>query len=102
MFSKVGLRQLDMSLLCQLWSLNEAIQALKDQQQLMNNSNQISRQINSVSPVMEDTEDLMNDSPENSQDWDIEIEDSEMNGKINRIEFISNNYIFELSNYQYP
>jgi len=69
-----------MSLLCQLWSLNEAIQALKDQQQLMNNSSQISRQINSVSPVMEDTEDLMNDSPENSQDWDIEIEDSEMNG----------------------
>ena len=88
MFSKVGLRQLDMSLLSQLWSLNEAIQALKDQQLLMNNSNQISRQINSVSPVMEDTEDLMNDSPENSQDWDIEIEDSEMNGKIKRIEFI--------------
>ena len=54
----------------------------------MNNSNQISRQINSVSPVMEDTEDLMNDSPENSQDWDIEIEDSEMNGNIKRIEFI--------------
>ena len=34
----------------------------------------------SSSPVMEDTEDMMNDSPENSQDWDIEIEDSEMNG----------------------
>ena len=27
----VGLRQLDMSLLCQLWTLNEAIQALKEQ-----------------------------------------------------------------------
>ena len=78
---KVGLRQLDMSLLCQLWSLNEAIQALKDQQQLINKSNQLIRQNNSVSPVMEDTEDIMNDSPENSQDWDIEIEDSEMNGK---------------------
>ena len=69
-----------MSLLCQLWSLNEAIQALKDQQQLINKSNQLIRQNNSVSPVMEDTEDMMNDSPENSQDWDIEIEDSEMNG----------------------
>ena len=85
---KVGLRQLDMSLLCQLWSLNEAIQALKDQQQLIQQKSQIEQQLennmirqnrNSVSPVMEDSEDLLNDSPDNSQDW--EIEDSEMNGK---------------------
>ena len=88
MFSKVGLRQLDMSLLCQLWSLNEAIQALKDQQQLIQEKSQIQQQLennmirqnrNSVSPVMEDSEDLLNDSPDNSQDW--EIEDSEMIGK---------------------
>ena len=87
-FLKVGLRQLDMSLLCQLWSLNEAIQALKDQQQLIQQKSQIEQQLennmirqnrNSVSPVMEDSEDLLNDSPDNSQDW--EIEDSEMNGK---------------------
>ena len=85
---QVGLRQLDMSLLCQLWSLNEAIQALKDQQQLIQQKSQIEQQLennmirqnrNSVSPVMEDSEDLLNDSPDNSQDW--EIEDSEMNGK---------------------
>ena len=85
---KVGLRQLDMSLLCQLWSLNEAIQALKDQQQLIQQKSQIEQQLennmirqnrNSVSPVMEDSEDLLNDSPDNSQDW--EIEDSEMIGK---------------------
>ena len=85
---KVGLRQLDMSLLCQLWSLNEAIQALKDQQQLIQEKSQIQQQLennmirqnrNSVSPVMEDSEDLLNDSPDNSQDW--EIEDSEMIGK---------------------
>lgn len=85
---KVGLRQLDMSLLCQLWSLNEAIQALKDQQQLIQQKSQIEQQLennmirqnrNSVSPVMEDSEDLLNDSPDNSQDW--EIEDSEMNGE---------------------
>ena len=85
---KVGLRQLDMSLLCQLWSLNEAIQALKDQQQLIQQKSQIEQQLennmirqnrNSVSPVMEDSEDLLNDSPDNSQD--LEIEDSEMNGK---------------------
>ena len=68
-----------MSLLCQLWSLNEAIQALKDQQQVMQKSQQLLRQNNSVSPVLEDTEDLLNDSPDNSQDWDID--DSEMNGK---------------------
>ena len=77
-----------MSLLCQLWSLNEAIQALKDQQQLIQEKSQIQQQLennmirqnrNSVSPVMEDSEDLLNDSPDNSQDW--EIEDSEMNGK---------------------
>jgi len=77
-----------MSLLCQLWSLNEAIQALKDQQQLIQQKSQIEQQLennmirqnrNSVSPVMEDSEDLLNDSPDNSQDW--EIEDSEMNGK---------------------
>ena len=85
---KVGLRQLDMSLLCQLWSLNEAIQALKDQQQLIQQKSQIEQQLennmirqnrNSVSPVMEDSEDLLNESPDNSQDW--EIEDSEMIGK---------------------
>ena len=85
---QVGLRQLDMSLLCQLWSLNEAIQALKDQQQLIQQKSQIEQQLennmirqnrNSVSPVMEDSEDLLNDSPDNSQDW--EIEDSEMNGE---------------------
>lgn len=77
-----------MSLLCQLWSLNEAIQALKDQQQLIQEKSQIQQQLennmirqnrNSVSPVMEDSEDLLNDSPDNSQDW--EIEDSEMIGK---------------------
>ena len=77
-----------MSLLCQLWSLNEAIQALKDQQQLIQQKSQIEQQLennmirqnrNSVSPVMEDSEDLLNDSPDNSQDW--EIEDSEMNGE---------------------
>ena len=77
-----------MSLLCQLWSLNEAIQALKDQQQLIQQKSQIEQQLennmirqnrNSVSPVMEDSEDLLSDSPDNSQDW--EIEDSEMNGK---------------------
>ena len=77
-----------MSLLCQLWSLNEAIQALKDQQQLIQEKSQIQQQLennmirqnrNSVSPVMEDSEDLLNDSPDNSQDW--EIEDSEMNGE---------------------
>ena len=77
-----------MSLLCQLWSLNEAIQALKDQQQLIQQKSQIEQQLennmirqnrNSVSPVMEDSEDLLNDSPDNSQDW--EIEDSEMIGK---------------------
>ena len=77
-----------MSLLCQLWSLNEAIQALKDQQQLIQEKSQIQQQLennmirqnrNSVSPVMEDSEDLLNDSPDNSKDW--EIEDSEMNGK---------------------
>ena len=77
-----------MSLLCQLWSLNEAIQALKDQQQLIQQKSQIEQQLendmirqnrNSVSPVMEDSEDLLYDSPDNSQDW--EIEDSEMNGK---------------------
>ena len=69
-----------MSLLCQLWSLNEAIQALKDQNQVMQKSHQqLLRQTNSVSPVMEDSEELLNDSPENSQDWDIE--DSEMNGR---------------------
>ena len=77
-----------MSLLCQLWSLNEAIQALKDQQQLIQEKSQIQQQLennmirqnrNSVSPVMEDSEDLLNESPDNSQDW--EIEDSEMIGK---------------------
>ena len=77
-----------MSLLCQLWSLNEAIQALKDQQQLIQQKSQIEQHLennmirqnrNSVSPVMEDSEDLLNDSPDNSQDW--EIEDSEMNGE---------------------
>merc|ERR1712223_1545278 len=65
----VGLRQLDMSLLCQLWSLNEAIQALKDQQQLIQQKSQIEQRLennmirqnrNSVSPVMEDSEDLLN------------------------------------------
>ena len=75
----MGLRQLDMNLLCQLWSLNEAIQGLKDQQQLTQKSQQLIRQQNSVSPVMEDIEDLLIDSPENLQDWDID--DSEMNGK---------------------
>ena len=76
-----------MNLLCQLWSLNEAIQALKDQQQLIQKSQQLMRQNNSVSPVMEDTEDLLNDSPENSQDWDIE--DCEMNGKFDLKFFIT-------------
>ena len=69
-----------MSLLCQLWSLNEAIQALKDQQQLIQQKSQIEQQLennmirqnrNSVSPVMEDSEDLLNDSPDNSQDWEM-------------------------------
>ena len=68
-----------MSLLCQLWSLNEAIQALKDQQQLIQKSQQLMRQNVSVSPVLEDTEDLLNEDPETSQAWDIE--DNEINGK---------------------
>ena len=71
-----------MSLLCQLWSLNEAIQALKDQQQLMQKSQSLMRQNVSVSPVLEDSEDLMNDDQDNSQSWDIEdIEENGSNGK---------------------
>ena len=72
-----------MSLLCQLWSLNEAIQALKDQQQLMQKSQSLMRQNVSVSPVLEDSEDLMNDDQDNSQSWDIEdIEENGSNGKL--------------------
>ena len=71
-----------MSLLCQLWSLNEAIQALKDQQQLMQKSQSLMRQNVSVSPVLEDSEDLMNDDQDNSQSWDIEdMEENGSNGK---------------------
>ena len=69
-----------MSLLCQLWSLNEAIQALKDQQQIIQKSQQhLIRQNVSVSPVLEDTEDLLNEDPENLHEWDME--DNEINGK---------------------
>ena len=69
-----------MSLLCQLWSLNEAIQALKDQQQIIQKPQQhLIRQNVSVSPVLEDTEDLLNEDPENSHEWDME--DNEINGK---------------------
>ena len=72
-----------MSLLCQLWSLNEAIQALKDQQQLMQKSQQLmQRQNASVSPVLEDSEDLINDEQDSSQTWDLEdIEENGSNGK---------------------
>ena len=60
----VGLRQLDMSLLCQLWTLNEAIQALKEQRVSAGGGNPHLhglhgvRANNSVSPVPEgDSED---------------------------------------------
>ena len=52
-----------MSLLCQLWTLNEAIQALKEQR---------TRQNNSVSPVPEDSEE--------AQNWELDDEELEENG----------------------
>ena len=79
-----------MSLLCQLWSLNEAIQVLKDQQQAEMQKDQqmmhLRRQQN-VSPVLEDSEDLLNDPADQenmiSHSWNNTIEDNEAerNGK---------------------
>jgi len=104
----VGLRQLDMSLLCQLWTLNEAIQALKEQRVSAGGGNPHLhglhgvRANNSVSPVPEgDSEDGTGDGSGSGTGtgehgagaWEQELDEvdagengspSDWNGDVNR------------------